>query len=291
MDPKKPAEEASDAALTRRAWLLRLGSAVVLSGSSGATLEAAEAAQTVPAAGALPPGLYLPSPDHLAHALAADDPFAKIPPGSETEYVRPRSGPFVPQSFTPDDFAVVRRLVEVILGEDLRDASEPRVPGAPETIYDEVAEWIDLVVASAPAVRALAANLPADQRALAAGYFGSDEPRQELATFEPERTCREGLAWLSDESHHRYEKNFLEVAAADQVELVRSISDAGEETQNPNAGKSFFKFLKAESIRGYYTSRRGLKELDYKGNAFYPESPGCPHTESSEGESHSPNPK
>jgi hypothetical protein len=32
-------------------------------------------------------------------------------------------------------------------------------------------------------------------------------------------------------------------------------------------------------IRGFYTSRLGLKELDYKGNAFYAESPSCPNKE------------
>jgi len=127
-------------------------------------------------------------------------------------------------------------------------------------------------------ISTVALSLPADQRTVAAGYFGSDEPLQELATFEPENTCRRGLAWLGDESRHRSRKDFLELASADQVELVRYISDAGAETENTHAGKTFFKFLKAESIRGFYTSRRGLKELDYKGNAFYPGSPGCPHT-------------
>lgn len=284
MDPKKPAEEASDAALTRRAWLLRLGSAVVLSGSSGATLEAAEAAQTLPAAGALPPGLYLPSPDHLAHALAADDPFAKIPPGSETEYVRPRSGPFIPQSFTPDDFAVVRRLVEIILGEDLKNPEEKPVPGAPASIYDEVAEWIDLVVASAPRVRAQALKLPADQRAVAAAFFGTEEPLRKLETFEPERVCHAGLAWLGNESQQRFTKNFLEVSPADQAELVSSISDARTDQSTTNAGTHFFAFLKAETIRGFYTSRRGLKELDYKGHSFYAESPGCALTPHPDGQ-------
>ena len=284
MDTKKPCEEASGTGLTRREWLLSLGSAVVLSGYSGAPMEATQETQSGPAADLLPPGLYLPSPDHLAHALTIDDPFHPIPPGSETEYVRPRLGPFVPQAFTPDEFPVIRRLVEIILGEDLRDANEPRVPGAPESIYDEVAEWIDLVVASAPAVRAAALSLPADQRALAAAFLGSDGPWHELANFEPERICREGLAWLSGESHRRHGKEFLEITSAGQIELVNSVSDARAEASNSHAGTSLFNFLKAESIRGFYTSRRGLKELDYKGNAFYAESPGCPAADSPQGE-------
>ena len=49
-----------------------------------------------------------------------------------------------------------------------------------------------------------------------------------------------------------------------------------------NAGTRFYDLLKAESIRGFYTSRRGLKELDFKGNSFYAESPGCGITSASQ---------
>ena len=194
-------------AITRREWLLSLGSAVVLAGCSGAPGEAATQL-AAPGASALPPGLFLPSLDHLTHALTSDDPFHPIPPGAETEYVRPRSGSFVPQAFAREEFPVIRRLVEIILGEDLKNSEETHAPGAPASICDEVAEWIDLVVASAPTVRALALNLPADQRALAVAYFGTEEPVRELETAEPERVCREGLTWLGEESRRRFDEEF-----------------------------------------------------------------------------------
>ena len=271
-------------AITRREWLLSLGSAVVLAGCSGAPGEAATQL-AAPGARALPPGLFLPSLDHLTHALTSDDPFHPIPPGAETEYVRPRSGSFVPQAFAREEFPVIRRLVEIILGEDLKNSEETHAPGAPASICDEVAEWIDLVVASAPTVRALALNLPADQRALAVAYFGTEEPVRELETAEPERVCREGLAWLGEESRRRFAKNFLDAAPAEQAELVISVSDARTNKTAANVGTRFYDLLKAESIRGFYTSRRGLKELDFKGNSFYAESPGCaltPHPQTTE---------
>jgi hypothetical protein len=40
--------------------------------------------------------------------------------------------------------------------------------------------------------------------------------------------------------------------------------------------------LKPECIRGFYTSRLGMKELDYTGNSFYGQSPGCSLTSWSE---------
>ena len=42
-----------------------------------------------------------------------------------------------------------------------------------------------------------------------------------------------------------------------------------------NGLKQFFETLRNEAIRGYFTSAAGLKELDYKGNAYNPECPGC----------------
>jgi hypothetical protein len=252
---------------------LSLGSAVVLSGFRGVPTEAVREglASTTP----LPPGLYQPSLDHLTHALSSEGRFVSVPPGTETEYVRPRSGPFIPQGLATNDFAVVRRLVEIILGEDLQAPSEKPDPGAPASLYDEVAEWIDLVVSSAPAVRKLARNLPAEQRALAVAHFGTEEPVLHLETFEPERICRDGLAWLGEESQRRFAKGFLEVAAIGQAELVHAISDARPGRSTTHAGTRLFDFLKEETVRGFYTSRRGLKELDYKGNSFHGESPGC----------------
>ena len=265
-DERKPA-----VALTRREWLLSFGSAVVLSGFQGAP---GQTHQQSHAAAPLPPGLYKPSLDHLSHALSSEGAFLSIPPGAETEYVRPHSGPFVSQAFAQEGFAVVRRLVEIILGEDLKNASEKPALGAASSIYDEVAEWIDLVVASGPATRKLARNLTADQRALAVAFFGSEEPVSYLESFEPERVCLEGLAWLGEESHRRFTKGFLDVDASGQAEIIQSISDARPDRSETHAGTRLFAFLKEETIRGFYTSRVGLKELD-KRNSFYGQSPGC----------------
>ena len=282
MDEEKDKIEKEEAgpALTRREWLLGVGPAVVLariSGSLPITDQELQAAHT-----SLPPGLYAPSFDHLSHVLANENAFLPVPSGSATEYVRPRAGPFAAQGFAPEEFRVVRRLTEIILGEDLKNSQAKPEHEAAANIYDEVAEWIDLVVASAPKTRAAARNLTAEQRALAVAYFGSEEPVLELEMLEPERICREGLAWLEEESHRRFAKSFLEASASEQVEVVQAISDARPDNSAVHAGTRLFDFLKVESIRAFYTSRMGLKELDYKGNTFYGEPPGCGLAEKSE---------
>jgi len=225
-------------------------------------------------AAALPPGLYTPSIDRVTHALNSDGPFFPIPPGAETEFVRPRTSPFVPQAFMADEFCVIRRLVEIILGEDLRTMAQ-KIAGAPDTIYDEVAEWIDLVVYSAPRVRSAARDLTPEERALAVAYFTREEPVRELETYEPEKACRDGLAWLQQESQSRYARSFTDIPVGEQLGLVASFSDNRPDRSRTHAGTRFFDFLKAESARGFYTSRFGLKELNHAGNSFYGQSPGC----------------
>jgi hypothetical protein len=57
----------------------------------------------------------------------------------------------------------------------------------------------------------------------------------------------------------------------EQIALVHAMSEGKTDTSEAR----FFGFLKTETIKGFYTSRAGLKELNYKGNAFYARSPGC----------------
>jgi hypothetical protein len=279
-DDRKLQQDQAIEGISRRDWLLNFGSAVILSGFAGMP---GETQPTEPAfATALPPGLYTPSMDHVTHALNHDGPFFPIAPGAETQFVRPRSGAFLPQAFSPEEFAVIRRLVELILGEDLKTAPAQPAAGVPEILHDEVAEWIDLVVFSGPGVRAAARNLTPEQRALAIAYFTTEEPVHELETFEPERICNEGLAWLQQETERKSFRTFLVLPPAMQLELLSSISDSRPDPTVSNAGTRFFDFLKVEAIRGCYTSRLGLKELNYTGNSFYGLSPGCGHNSSAD---------
>jgi Gluconate 2-dehydrogenase subunit 3 len=198
----------------------------------------------------LPPGLYEPSSNHLEHALASTTPFHVIPPGCPTDYIRPASGPFKPLFFSEADFAIIRRLVELLLDD--------------ESAAQEVAAWIDLQVSSAAGVREAALHVDPLHRALAIAYLGSSHVI-EVETSDPATICREGLEWIANTA-----EGFLSLDREHQLALLRSI-----ETRSETPGTQFFDFLKTEVIRGFYTSQAGLKELDFKGNAFYARSPGC----------------
>jgi hypothetical protein len=264
--------KAADGGLSRREWLLKLGGTIALAGFRDIP---GPPGQDFSSAGPLPPGLFPPSLDHLHHAMASEGMFFPAPAGSETEYTQPRSGPFVPQALSPEEFRLVQRLVEILLGGGIAKAAEQGVSSADRDIYEAVAEWIDLVLASAPGTRAAAQRLTHEHRALAVAYFGDAQPVRELETFEPERVCKEGLAWFVQESQRQYGKDFLASESSSQIELVRSVSDAREDRSASNPGTRLYDFLKAECIRGFYTSRTGLKELSYTGNSFYGQPPGC----------------
>lgn len=151
--------------LTRRLWLLRLGGGVVLTGLSGVDLDAGEEPP-------LPPGLYRPSVDHLAHVLK---------PVEHAEV------PTVPLFFTAAEYRQIAGLVGKMLGED---------PGKPP--LPEITAWIDLLVHDADAVRTAAQSLSPAHRALASAFYG-EEAVHELETFDAQQVCRACLARLSTE--------------------------------------------------------------------------------------------
>jgi len=230
---------------TRRQWLLQVGGGTVLAGWTGVDLGAAE----------LPPGVYEPSRDHLGHALAGNP----VSPGGDTELVQIRTGTFQPAFFQPNQYRVLRQLTGIILGES-----------ADAAIVREIAEWIDLTVFDAAAVRAAARAFSPPHRTLAIHFYAAESVRK-LEEFDVQKVVREGLAWLDAQAPGQ--GGFNGLSTQQQLGLVHRIADS--KTDDP--GTRFFAYLKERVIDGFYTSRAGLDELGYRGNAFYASPPGCEH--------------
>jgi hypothetical protein len=235
--------------MTRR-WLLQLGGGIVLAGWSDADLGAAE----------LPPGVYEPSREHLGHALEGNP----VSAGGETELFQLRAAPFQATFFSRDEYQTLVRLTALILGE------------TPETpVVSEIAEWIDMTVSDSQAVRSAARALSNPYRTVAVHYYGA-EPVRKLEEFDAQSVSRDGLAWLDAESRRRHGHGFNSLENPQQVAIIGSISDIGQSPE-VNTGTRFFAYLKERVIDGFYTSQVGLKELGYRGNAFYASPPGCEH--------------
>lgn len=215
--------------MNRRDWIITAIAAVGLP------------TEALPATAPLPSGLYLPSTDHLSHALMNGGQF--------------QAG--APQFFSASEFPIIRRIAGLILGEE-----------APGDASEDAAAWIDLRVWHSAAEREAALRLDPLHHALAIGYYGAATVH-ENESYDPQKICREGLAWLAGKG------NFLSLDTAGQIAILDSISDARPDKHLENAGTLFFGFIKSEAIKGFYTSHAGLKDLDFKGNGFYASSPGC----------------
>jgi hypothetical protein len=237
--------------VTRREWFLQLGGGVAVTGWSARDLDAAE----------LPPGVYEGSREHLGHALAGHP----VSIGGETELVQLHAAAFQPGLFTPDQYRAIVQLVALMLGES---------PDAP--VVDEIGKWIDLTVSESAAVRAAARALSPLHRAVALHHHGGRAVRR-LEEFDPQPLCHEGLAWLGAESQKLYGRGFTALGPSEQLALLKSISDDRPEPRTENAATRLFTYFKECIIDGFYTSRVGLGELGYRGNAFYASPPGCEH--------------
>lgn len=236
--------------VTRRQWFLQLGGGVVLAGWSGVDLDAAE----------LPPGVYEPSRDHLGHALAG----GPVAVGGATELVQLQAN-FQPAFFSADEYRTIQCLTALLLGEP------PDAPGVAE-----IAEWIDLTLFDAAGVRAAARALSPAHRAVAVGYYGAEHVRK-LEEFDAQTVTREGLAWIDSNARRWSGGSFLSRGHERQIAILQMISDDRSERGTENAGTRFFTYLKQRVMDGFYTSRAGLDEIGYRGNAFYASPPGCEH--------------
>ena len=258
-DPKLSLE-ADD--LTRRQWILRLGEFVALAGISGLVADVkafVPGHQAEQSSGPLPPGLYDPSQEHLVHALSSAGKNWTAPSGTETEYALPPSIDYQPKFFAPDDFKVVTRVVEVLLGKVEPAASS------------QAAQWLDLWLSAVPAVRTAAQQLDPTHRVLAVAFYGESRVR-ELETAHPDALARAGIRALRDFSTRLYGgRDFLQLTSEEQSELLMTTAKAEPGT----AERNFYDLTRTEAIRGYYTTAEGLEELDYHGNAYYGDCPGC----------------
>ena len=258
----KPTRENDE--VTRRQWMLILGRLAAIAGFSGIVPDLAAAALPgVEGLGnkALPSGLYYPSNDHLSHALGDLGSMHRIPLGSKTEYVKPSPRPFRPQFFSDEEFKVVTRVIEILLGKVVSGA------------LLQVIQWLDLYLYSAAGVRDAALSLDPLHRALAVSYYGESAVR-ELETADPQTVVRSGLTALQELSIEQFGQGFLTVGEPQQIKLIKMISSAKPEGPLRN----FFEIIHTEAVRGYYTSAEGLKELDYKGNWYYAVCPACEQT-------------
>jgi hypothetical protein len=86
-----------------------------------------------------------------------------------------------------------------------------------------------------------------------------------------------GLAWLDAASRKAHGSAFAQLLPAQQIELLKTVAYRTPGMPADIEGQTFFKLIRRYTTMGYYTSRIGLKELDFPGLRLYTQSPACPH--------------
>ena len=149
---------------------------------------------------------------------------------------RAKTASYVPKFFPSRQYATLRALCQIIIPSD-DQAGGALEAGAPE--------FIDLLT--------------------------SENADYQL-------TLGGGIAWLDATCKDRYGKVFLDCAPAEQKEILDLIAYRENARKDPilGPGVKFFSLLRDFTSDGYFTSEIGIKYLQYIGNTFLADFPGCP---------------
>lgn len=87
-----------------------------------------------------------------------------------------------------------------------------------------------------------------------------------------------GLMWLDGFCSDRFDNTYLKCSADQQKQVLDLIAYRKNAQDDPglSQGVEFFAFLRKLTTDGFYTSEIGIADLQYEGNTFLREFPGCP---------------
>ncbi len=146
------------------------------------------------------------------------------------------SGVYTPKFFSPPQYKMLVALCQTIIPADA-DSGGAIEGGSPE--------FIDLVT--------------------------SENPEHQL-------TFGGGLMWLDGACTDRFGQSYMQCAAEQQKQILDSIAYRKNALADPSLspGIEFFALLRDLTVDAFFTSAVGIKYLDYIGNTYLAEFPGCP---------------
>jgi gluconate 2-dehydrogenase subunit 3-like protein len=87
---------------------------------------------------------------------------------------------------------------------------------------------------------------------------------------------REGLQWLDAHSNARLGKPFADAADPEREEILNDIAWPAQAPAAMTDGVTFFNRFRDLTSSGFWSSRIGVKDLQYEGNVALPGWNGCP---------------
>ncbi len=87
-----------------------------------------------------------------------------------------------------------------------------------------------------------------------------------------------GIAWLDSTCSDRYGTVYLECSAGQRKAILDQIAYRENAQKDPalGPGVAFFSLLRDLTTDGFFTSKIGIEYLEYIGNTYLAEFPGCP---------------
>jgi len=84
---------------------------------------------------------------------------------------------------------------------------------------------------------------------------------------EHQTPMRGGLRWLDLQCLQRYGHTFVDASSSQQIEMVTDIAYPKKAKPGMEQGVSFFNRMRDLTASGFYTSKIGIQDLGYMGNA------------------------
>lgn len=120
--------------------------------------------------------------------------------------------------------------------------------------------------------------IPRDERSASATEAGVPQFMDFMMLDRPDDQLwmRGGLAWLDAESGRRFGKRFAEATDPQRSSLLDSIAWPARAEPELSHGVAFFNAFRDLTASGFWSSKIGVADLEYQGNAVVGEWKGCP---------------
>ena len=120
--------------------------------------------------------------------------------------------------------------------------------------------------------------IPADERSGSASDAGVPEFLDFLMTAYPDmqEPMRKGLAWMNAATQSRFQKAFVDCTPEEQARLLDEIAYPKRAAAGVKDGVTFFSRFRDLTASGFWSSRIGVKDLQYMGNVPQAAWTGCP---------------
>lgn len=110
--------------------------------------------------------------------------------------------------------------------------------------------------------------IPADDRSGSASEAGVPDFIEFIVKDQPhyQLPLRGGLRWLDVQCLKRFNRIFTGCSKQQQTEIIDQIAYPEQAAPDMTQGVAFFTTLRNLTATGFFTSKMGIKDLDYKGN-------------------------